>query len=54
MRARKISITEWLTNWREGDREASERLFAVVYPELRRRESVPQNARTAYRFRLYI
>ena len=36
MRTRKMSITEWLTNWREGDREASERLFAVVYPELRR------------------
>lgn len=29
-------ITAWLTNWREGDQEAPERLFAVVYPELRR------------------
>jgi RNA polymerase sigma-70 factor (ECF subfamily) len=29
-------ITAWLTNWREGDQQAPERLFAVVYPELRR------------------
>jgi RNA polymerase sigma-70 factor, ECF subfamily len=29
-------ITAWLTNWREGDAKALEKLFAVVYPELRR------------------
>jgi RNA polymerase sigma-70 factor, ECF subfamily len=29
-------ITAWLTNWREGDLNASERLFGVVYPQLRR------------------
>ena len=29
-------ITAWLTNWREGDQKAPERLLAVVYPELRR------------------
>jgi len=29
-------ITLWLTNWRHGDQNASERLFAVVYPQLRR------------------
>jgi RNA polymerase sigma-70 factor (ECF subfamily) len=29
-------ITAWLTNWRDGDQQAPERLFAVVYPELRR------------------
>jgi RNA polymerase sigma-70 factor (ECF subfamily) len=29
-------ITAWLTNWREGDVNASERLFGVVYPQLRR------------------
>ncbi len=29
-------ITAWLTNWREGDRQAPDQLFAVVYPELRR------------------
>jgi len=29
-------ITVWLTNWRQGDPQAPERLFAVVYPELRR------------------
>jgi RNA polymerase sigma factor (TIGR02999 family) len=29
-------ITAWLTNWREGDPKASEQLFAVVYPQLRR------------------
>src|SRR5215831_5505378 len=29
-------ITLWLTNWRQGDQNASERLFAVVYPQLRR------------------
>jgi RNA polymerase sigma factor (TIGR02999 family) len=29
-------ITAWLTNWRNGDGEAGERLFAIVYPELRR------------------
>jgi len=29
-------ITAWLTDWRRGDREAPEHLFAVVYPELRR------------------
>jgi RNA polymerase sigma factor (TIGR02999 family) len=31
-----LQITAWLTNWREGDQQAPERLFAVVYPELRR------------------
>lgn len=29
-------ITAWLTNWREGDANASEQLFAVVHPQLRR------------------
>jgi RNA polymerase sigma-70 factor, ECF subfamily len=29
-------ITLWLTNWRQGDQNASERLFAVVYPHLQR------------------
>jgi ECF sigma factor len=29
-------ITAWLTDWREGDQQAPERLFAVLYPELRR------------------
>lgn len=29
-------ITAWLTNWRQGDPKASEQLFAVVYPQLRR------------------
>jgi RNA polymerase sigma-70 factor, ECF subfamily len=29
-------ITAWLTNWREGDEQAPERLFGAVYPELRR------------------
>ena len=29
-------ITAWLTHWREGDQRAPERLFSVVYPELRR------------------
>jgi RNA polymerase sigma factor (TIGR02999 family) len=29
-------ITLWLTNWRQGDQSASERLFAVVYPQLQR------------------
>ena len=29
-------ITAWLTNWRDGDPQAPEKLFAVVYPELRR------------------
>ena len=29
-------ITAWLTNWREGDQDAGERLFEVVHPELRR------------------
>jgi RNA polymerase sigma-70 factor, ECF subfamily len=29
-------ITAWLTNWRDGDQQAPERLFALVYPELRR------------------
>jgi len=29
-------ITAWLTNWRDGDQAAGERLFGVVYPELRR------------------
>jgi RNA polymerase sigma factor (TIGR02999 family) len=29
-------ITAWLTNWREGDAQASEQLFAVVDPLLRR------------------
>jgi RNA polymerase sigma-70 factor, ECF subfamily len=29
-------ITAWLTNWREGDQQAPERLFGLVYPELRR------------------
>src|SRR5215475_11266861 len=29
-------ITECLTNWREGDATASEQLFAVVHPQLRR------------------
>jgi RNA polymerase sigma-70 factor, ECF subfamily len=28
-------ITAWLTNWREGDPDAQEKLFAAVYPELR-------------------
>ena len=34
--SRSQQITAWLTRWREGDEQASERLFAVVYPELRR------------------
>jgi RNA polymerase sigma factor (TIGR02999 family) len=29
-------ITAWLTSWRDGDQAAGERLFGVVYPELRR------------------
>jgi RNA polymerase sigma-70 factor (ECF subfamily) len=29
-------ITLWLTHWQQGNHEASERLFAVVYPQLRR------------------
>ncbi len=29
-------ITLWLTNWRQGDQNASERLFDVVYPHLQR------------------
>jgi len=29
-------ITAWLTDWRGGDQQAPERLFAVLYPELRR------------------
>ena len=29
-------ITAWLTGWRAGDANASEQLFAVVYPQLRR------------------
>ena len=29
-------ITLWLANWRQGDQNASERLFSVVYPQLRR------------------
>ena len=29
-------ITAWLTDWRAGDADASERLFAAVYPQLRR------------------
>jgi RNA polymerase sigma factor (TIGR02999 family) len=28
-------ITAWLTNWRLGDMDAQEKLFAAVYPELR-------------------
>jgi RNA polymerase sigma factor (TIGR02999 family) len=28
-------ITAWLTNWRMGDMDAQEKLFATVYPELR-------------------
>lgn len=28
-------ITTWLANWREGDAEARDRLFAVVHPQLR-------------------
>ena len=28
-------ITAWLTNWRMGDMDAQEKLFAAVYPELR-------------------
>jgi len=27
-------ITAWLTNWRQGDHEAEERLFTAVYPHL--------------------
>src|SRR5437879_5941193 len=29
-------ITAWLTEWQKGDVEASQRLFDVVYPQLRR------------------
>src|SRR5215831_10582224 len=29
-------ITVWLTSWRQGDQNASGRLFAVVYPQLQR------------------
>jgi RNA polymerase sigma factor (TIGR02999 family) len=29
-------ITAWLTGWRKGDANASEQLFAIVYPQLRR------------------
>jgi RNA polymerase sigma factor (TIGR02999 family) len=29
-------ITLWLTNWQQGDQDASERLFALVYPQLRK------------------
>ena len=29
-------ITVWLANWRGGDPRAQERLFAAVYPQLRR------------------
>jgi RNA polymerase sigma-70 factor, ECF subfamily len=29
-------ITQWLGEWRQGDEDARERLFAVVHPELRR------------------
>jgi RNA polymerase sigma-70 factor (ECF subfamily) len=29
-------ITVWLTNWREGDAQALERLFQIVHPELQR------------------
>ena len=28
-------ITKWLADWRGGDREARDRLFAVVHPQLR-------------------
>lgn len=28
-------ITAWLTKWRKGDEQARDRLFAVVYPQLR-------------------
>ena len=27
-------ITAWLTNWREGDMDAQQKLFAAVYPGL--------------------
>ncbi len=29
-------ITLWLANWQEGDQDAADRLFRVVYPQLRR------------------
>ena len=29
-------VTEWLAAWQEGDDEARDQLFAVVYPQLRR------------------
>lgn len=29
-------ITMWLRDWRQGDADARDRLFAVVYPELQR------------------
>jgi RNA polymerase sigma-70 factor, ECF subfamily len=29
-------LTVWLTNWRDGDQEAGERLLGIMYPELRR------------------
>ena len=28
-------ITSWLANWRNGDSDAADQLFAVIYPELR-------------------
>ena len=28
-------ITRWLGDWREGDQDARDRLFAIVHPELR-------------------
>jgi RNA polymerase sigma factor (TIGR02999 family) len=41
-------ITAWLTNWRDGDEDARDRLFGVVYPELKRIAS-----RFLHRERLY-
>lgn len=29
-------VTQWLAAWQEGDDEARDRLFSVVYPQLRR------------------
>ena len=31
----QTAITGWLTRWRTGDEQAGERLFEVVYPQLR-------------------
>jgi len=28
-------ITRWLVDWRQGDNDARDRLFAVMHPELR-------------------